>query len=86
MLNGSAEAFIQRFIHNYENLKHFYAVAGGWDGLEKLKSVPSYIDGINNFPDCSKHITCSEYQCQSPITVTEEIKVNYEIVKGKDHE
>lgn len=27
---------LQRFIHNYENLRHFYHVVGGWDGLEKI--------------------------------------------------
>lgn len=28
---------VQRLIHNYENYRHFFEVAGGWEGLSKLR-------------------------------------------------
>lgn len=30
---------IQRLIDEYENLKHFYTVVGGWEGYERLLGV-----------------------------------------------
>lgn len=45
LLNTKADPIIvQRLIHNYENYRHFFEVAGGWDGLAKLQALSATAD------------------------------------------
>lgn len=61
---------LQNLISSYQNLQHFYDVAGGWDGLAALKKQS----------ECN--VTEAEHIALGYPNFTSDIKVEYEIVKG----
>lgn len=38
----------QRLIDSYQNLQHFWDVVGGWEGLDKVKTLQNAINAVTN--------------------------------------
>ena len=66
-------ALLQSILDHYQNLQHFYDVAGGWGGLERLKSAITITAPTEIKAGTTMRIL--------PAKTERDIEVNYEFVK-----